>query len=69
MLLENGSKGNDVKRLQRLIGIGETGNFGPLTEQKVKDWQTANGLKVDGIVGDKTWALMFPESTPLEKPI
>lgn len=32
------------------------GIFGPLTEQAVKDWQSANGLKADGIIGPKSWA-------------
>lgn len=32
------------------------GIFGPLTEQAVKDWQSANGLTPDGIIGAKSWA-------------
>ena len=34
------------------------GIFGPLTEKAVKDWQTAHGLKADGIIGSKTWAAL-----------
>lgn len=32
------------------------GIFGPLTEKAVKDWQKAQGLVADGIIGAKTWA-------------
>ena len=32
------------------------GIFGNLTEQAVKDWQSANGLNPDGIIGAKSWA-------------
>lgn len=59
MLLKNGSKGDDVKKLQEKLGLTADGVFGPGTEAKVKDWQSANGLAADGIVGDGTWAKMF----------
>ncbi len=32
------------------------GIFGPLTEEAVKKWQSANGLNPDGIIGAKSWA-------------
>jgi len=64
MLLKVGSKGDDVKKLQEKLGINPpTGNFGPITEQKVKEWQKANGLLDDGIVGDGTWGKMFPTAS------
>ena len=59
MLLKNGSKGDDVKKLQEKLGLAADGDFGPGTEAKVKAWQAANGLKADGIVGAGTWAKMF----------
>ena len=59
MLLKNGSKGEDVKQLQTLLGLSADGNFGPMTETKVKEWQSKNGLAADGIVGDGTWGKMF----------
>jgi len=59
MLLNIGSKGEDVKTLQNKIGIAADGSFGPATEAKVKEWQAANGLTADGVVGDITWAKMF----------
>ncbi|GBL35944.1 uncharacterized protein HI_1415 [Filimonas sp.] len=59
MLLKIGSKGEDVKKLQEKLGAKPDGDFGSGTEKKVKTWQTANGLKSDGVVGDITWAKMF----------
>jgi hypothetical protein len=35
------------------------GNFGPKTEQAVKDFQTYNQIKSDGIVGPQTFNYMF----------
>jgi len=59
MLLKNGSKGDDVKKLQEKLGLAADGAFGPGTEAKVKEWQAANGLVADGVVGDGTWTKMF----------
>jgi putative chitinase len=63
MLLKNGSKGDDVKKLQQKLGVEAIGTFGPKTEAAVKAWQKANGLKDDGIVGDATWKKLFGEAT------
>jgi putative chitinase len=65
MLLKVGSKGDDVKKLQEKLGLGADGSFGPVTEKAVKEWQTANGLKADGLVGDGTWSKLFGESAPV----
>ncbi len=64
MLLKNGSKGEEVKQLQTLLGLSADGSFGPMTETKVKEWQAANGLAADGIVGDGTWGKMFGAVAP-----
>ena len=64
MLLKNGSKGEDVKKLQEKLGVEAIGTFGPNTEAAVNEWQKANGLKDDGVVGDATWSKLFGESTP-----
>ena len=64
MLLKNGSKGEEVKQLQTLLGLGADGSFGPMTESKVKEWQAANGLTADGIVGPSTWGKMFGAVAP-----
>jgi putative chitinase len=58
MILKNGSKGPEVKKIQEKLGVDPTGNFGPKTEAAVKAWQKANGLKDDGIVGPNTLTKM-----------
>lgn len=61
MLLRVGSTGDDVKKLQELLGVDVIGKFGPKTEAAVKGWQAAHGLTPDGVVGDATWAKMFTQ--------
>lgn len=36
------------------------GKIGLMTDQAVKDFQSANGLKVDGKAGPKTWKALSP---------
>ena len=50
MVLRNGSKGPEVKKIQEKLGVEPTGNFGPKTEAAVKAWQKANGLTYEVIV-------------------
>lgn len=70
MLLKIGSKGEDVKKLQEKLGLNSDGNFGPNTEKVVKEWQTKNALKADGVVGDATWSKLFEiNETNTIKPI
>ena len=62
MLLKKGNPNNntsDVRLVQKALHLGADGIFGTLTEQAVKEFQTQNGLTADGIVGDKTWKLLF----------
>jgi putative chitinase len=59
MLLKLGSEGEDVKKLQLKLGVDPIGKFGPKTEAAVKGWQSEHGLTADGIVGDKTWAVIM----------
>ena len=68
MILKNGSKGEDVKKLQSKLGLGADGVFGSGTEAAVKKWQAANGLTADGIVGEGTWAKMFGEKQLITEP-
>jgi putative chitinase len=63
MLLKLGSQGEDVIKLQIKLGVDPIGKFGPKTETAVKEWQAANGMTADGIVGDGTWSKLFSEST------
>lgn len=55
-ILKKGSRGADVVTLQKKLNLQADGIFGVLTEEAVKEFQKANGLTVDGIVGAKTWA-------------
>lgn len=50
---------DNVKLLQRRLGIDPDGQFGKETDDAVKAYQSSHGLKPDGIVGPKTWASLF----------
>lgn len=62
MLLKKGNSGKDVQTLQRALHLLDDGIFGQLTEDAVKEFQKSNCLKVDGIVGDKTWTAICGSS-------
>lgn len=68
--LKQGDKGESVKALQkRLIELGylttsATGNFGPATKTAVKEFQTAAGIKSDGVAGAATITALFSASAP-----
>jgi peptidoglycan hydrolase-like protein with peptidoglycan-binding domain len=71
--LREGSKGPDVRRLQRILVMikdlepsGIDGIFGTRTKHAVRSFQQSEGLEVDGIVGPATWrALPEDPNTPL----
>ena len=59
-ILRKGARGESVELLQELLVINGysvkiDGSFGLLTESAVKDFQKANGLTDDGVVGPLTW--------------
>lgn len=58
-LLKFGSRGADVKAVQRALGITADGVFGPQTRAAVRAFQARRGLLVDGVVGPKTRAALF----------
>lgn len=50
-----GSRGEEVKALQRKLGLVPDGFFGINTDAAVRFYQRSHGLTSDGIVGDHTW--------------
>ena len=64
-LLEYGSSGGSVEALQMLLNCNGyscgtvDGDFGPKTTAAVKQFQKANGLTQDGIVGVNTWSAIL----------
>lgn len=53
--LKKGSKGSAVKKLQTALKVTADGEFGPITEKAVKDYQTKKGIVVTGVVDETTW--------------
>ena len=49
------SRGDDVKFLQRYLGLTPDGSYGTATVNKVKLYQQMRGLTVDGVAGPRTW--------------
>ena len=61
-VLRNGSTGDDVRRLQRVLVMMKSlgfeqidGMFGAKTEAAVRGFQDALDVTVDGVVGPVTW--------------
>jgi peptidoglycan hydrolase-like protein with peptidoglycan-binding domain len=67
-ILKRGLDGEPVKILQAKLGVTADGQFGPGTEQALKDYQGKHGLKVDGIAGPDTFAQMGLYELILLKP-
>lgn len=63
--LKKGCVGDDVKTLQKILGVAVDGCFGAQTELAVKKWQSAHGLVADGIVGPITWAALSAQTTDI----
>lgn len=57
---------DDVRQLQKLLGLTDDGLFGPNTEKAVVKFQKDHKLEADGIVGPRTWAALQGEE-PLGK--
>jgi putative peptidoglycan binding protein len=77
ILLHPGSTGADVARLEiRLRELGLYGGaadnvYGGRVESAVKAFQKSQSLTPDGVVGDQTWARLFPDtiSAPAVSPL
>lgn len=65
--LQKGIRGQDVRTLQKILHLFEDGIYGPLCEEKIREIQASAGLKVDGVCGPKTWAVLLPIGDELKK--
>lgn len=75
--LSRGNTGDVVREMQTLLlkwksnslpEHGADGDFGTETENAVKKFQTAHGLKPDGVCGPLTWAELEKVSNPSPAP-
>lgn len=57
--LKKGSKGEEVKTLQKYLGLTQDGIFGSNTEKVLKQFQSKNKLTPDGVCGPKTWQVLM----------
>jgi hypothetical protein len=63
-LFKIGDSGPEVRAIQLLLqahgaNLNVDGDFGPITQTRVKNFQSNNGLAVDGIVGPQTWSKLI----------
>jgi polysaccharide deacetylase family sporulation protein PdaB len=63
-LLKIGSSGSSIRTLQQALvnkgySLSVDGVFGPMTQSAVKNYQSSQGITVDGIVGSVTWGRLF----------
>jgi peptidoglycan hydrolase-like protein with peptidoglycan-binding domain len=54
--LRRGARGDVVRWAQRLLGVKQTGWFGPDTKRAVRKLQAARGLPKTGALDPPTWA-------------
>lgn len=71
-LLTVGERGPGVKKLQNMLNetfVHPTyvdGEFGPMTEAAVRDYQTSRKLPSDGVVGLGTWTALITKQPQLK---
>ena len=75
MNLSYGSQGDEVKKLQQALNdtgmytLDVDGVYGAKTQSAVRDYQTKNGLTVDGVAGEQTQGKLYaPATTPNTQP-
>lgn len=64
-------RGDDVLAVQAAVGVPvaeRDGIYGPDTERRVRAFQQARGLTVDGEVGPQTWAAIRSATAPSSPP-
>lgn len=58
-----GMVSDEVRKLQKLLGVDDDSIFGPMTEKAVKAFQKENGLVEDGVFGAKSLAKLMERGT------
>ncbi|HIS92907.1 MAG TPA: peptidoglycan-binding protein [Candidatus Alectryocaccomicrobium excrementavium] len=71
--IREGSRGEDVKRLQTLLNnegysLDVDGIFGDKTQSAVRQYQRSQGLDADGIVGSNTWSSLTAPAQSAQAP-
>lgn len=59
--MQRGSHGRNVRRVQSWLALRPTGAFGSRSGARVRRFQAAHRLVVDGVVGPLTWHAMLRE--------
>jgi peptidoglycan hydrolase-like protein with peptidoglycan-binding domain len=68
MIIKKGSVGETVKVIQRFLKIKDDGDFGSGTKNSVIEFQKANGLNPDGVVGKNTFDKMVAMGLVISTP-
>lgn len=65
-MLKKGDKGEEVRKLQQILGLKSDGVFGDVTRAAVVNYQLHHELFPDGVVGNATWTLLLSKGGFME---
>lgn len=65
-MLKKGDSGEDVRKLQQILGLKSDGVFGDKTRAAVIKYQLYHELTPDGVVGNETWTLLLSKGGFME---
>ncbi|MDQ1640549.1 MAG: penicillin-insensitive murein DD-endopeptidase [Pyrinomonadaceae bacterium] len=57
-IIRIGDRGSDIAEVQTKLGLEADGRFGSVTQHAVEQFQAAQGLTPDGVVGPDTWTAL-----------